>query len=178
MKIHENELEIRDLNINIFLSAFGCEDASSTIGSYFLPQWLNSPLPPLVKMWAMTYSFHPRMSVDTLFSLLAIISLFLPPKYNLPTVQGIKEAHVDNSYPSSDSLTSLTILRDPSFPCHGCESGSRANVFISIMYSETEHSYLRTGRLNHFLSPKCADMNDEIAFSELTNDSKMIPVHI
>lgn len=63
---------------------------------------------PLLKMWAMTYSSHPLMSVDTLFSLLAIISLFLPPKSNLPTVQGIKGAHVDNSYPSPDSLTILS----------------------------------------------------------------------
>lgn len=133
---------------------------------------------PLLKMWAVTYSSHPLMSVDILFSLLAIISLFLPPKSNLPTVQGIKGAHVDNSYPSPDSLTILTILRDPSFPCHSCESGSRASVFISIMYSETERCYLRMGRLNHFLSPGCADINDKIAFSELTNDSKMIPVHI
>ena len=118
------------------------------------------------------------MFVDTLFSLLAIISLFLPPKYNLPKVQGIKGAHVDNSYPSPDSLTILTILRDPSFPCHGCESGSRANVFVSIMYSETERCYLRMGRLNHSLSPRRADINEEIASSELSNDSKMIPVHI
>ena len=133
---------------------------------------------PLLKMWAMTYSFHPLMFVATLFCLLAIVSPFLPSKYNLPKVQGIKGAHVDNSYPSPDSLTILTVLRDPSFPCHGCESGSWDNVFISIMYSETERCYLRMGRLNHSLSPRRADINDEIAFSELTNDSKIIPVHI
>lgn len=136
------------------------------------------PSPSLCLKCGQRHSFNPLMFVDTLFSLLAIISLFLPPKYNLPKVQGIKGAHVDNSYPSPDSLTILTILRDPSFPCHGCESGSRANVFVSIMYSETERCYLRMGRLNHSLSPRRADINDEIASSELSNDSKMIPVHI
>ena len=70
------------------------------------------------------FSWSSLLSHGHYIFLACPLTLFWSSLKYLSIVKGIKRAYLNNGSPSLDSLMILTVLRDLSFLCHGCESGS------------------------------------------------------